>query len=131
MTVATEVEQGLPTLREAMQEHMVPVLAIIERLDGDEDVDGSLAGAIISLAMRCHDHLDRLDGDHGFRSDPEVHEWWEAQALCAGIAMMVMVAAGEVPSTKGRDIPDELEAFTSLQTYARMIRERWMAPAAG
>ena len=124
--MSTTVEPKL-TPREAIPEYMGPVLAIVEGMDHHKHVNANVARAIGTLAMNAHQALDQADADHGVRQNPSDTEYWEAEALCFGIAAMATLAAGEGQSMGPG--PDRFQAFQAMQTYARMIREHWFAGA--
>ena len=123
--MSTTTEGSIPTLRDAIPEYMGPVLAIVHGLDHEGAMNADVARAIATLAMNAVRALDQADANHAIRQNPADEEWWEAEALCVGVATMAAVAAGE----GGSKIPGPNPgwAFQTMQTYARMIRESWFS----
>lgn len=122
--MSTTTAASTPTLRDVIPEHMGPVLAIVDRLDSHKDVNAGVARAIAALAMNVVQVLDDADPDHGIRQNPANEEWWEAEALCIGIAATALIVGAERCKHPG---PDRYQAFLAMGTCVKMIRTRWLS----
>lgn len=121
MSATVEVPKDVNTVTLRVRHYAAPLVAMLDRYDSPQELDEASARAFAVLAARAREALSSPE-------TPDEPEAYEAEALCAGIGAFIQVAAG-AQTEKAYDIEgfDSMNAFVNAQTFARMIRERWLA----